>query len=331
MKMKLNLPSKVIVGECVVREGAQHEEHFIPTQAKIWLIERLVKAGFKKIEVTNFSSPKYVPQFRDAEDVLKGIRPLIDDVTYTGVTVTQSAVDRSIKACDGGYGPSEIVNMWPTSESYSKRNCGMTHQDLLEVTPAWIKRSHEAGMAFCGCIGTAFGCPIEGPMPMERSIEFAQRLLDIEADSIMFGDTTGEATPDRVYEFYCEVKNRLPEVKIIAHFHESRGWGLSNCLAALQAGIDCFDASMGGIGGQPATILDRVPIPGSGKIYTPSDIVGNVRSEDLIVMLDEMNIELGLDVDMVLDIGRAVEKIFGRRLRSYTVETGRIPKKPIGS
>jgi hydroxymethylglutaryl-CoA lyase len=331
MKMKLHLPSEVTVGECVVREGAQHEEHFIPTQAKIWLIDRMVKAGFKKVEVTNFSSPKYVPQFRDAEDVLKGIMPLKEGVTYTAVTVTQSAVDRSIKACDEGYGPTEIVNMWSTSETYSKRNSGMKHDELFEVTPEWIKKAHQAGMAFCGCIGTVFGCPIEGPVPKEKSFEFAQRLLDMDVDSIMFGDTTGEATPDRVYEFYFEAKERLPGVKIIAHFHESRGWGLSNCLAALQAGIDFFDASMGGIGGQPATMLDRVPVPGTGKLYTPSDITGNVRSEDLIVMLDEMNIELGLDVDMVLDIGRAVEKIFGRRLRSYTVETGRIPKKPTGS
>ncbi|MFH1480266.1 MAG: pyruvate carboxyltransferase [Pseudomonadota bacterium] len=326
--MSLNLPKKVTVGECVVREGAQHEEHFIPTKAKLWLLDRLIKAGFKKVEVTNFSSPKYLPQFADAEEVLKGIQPLKQGVTYSTVAVTQSAVDRAVKTCEEGFGPTEITNMWSTSESYSTRNTGMTHTKLFEVTPGWIKKAHEAGMQFCGCVGTVFGCSIEGPVPIERALEFAKRLLDMGADSIMFGDTTGEATPDRVYDFYCEVKDQLPAATVNAHFHESRGWGLSNCLAALQAGADFFDASMGGIGGQPATILDRVPVPGIGKLITPSDITGNVRSEDLIVMLDEMNIELGLDVDMVLDIGRAVEKIFGRRLRSYTVETGRIPKGP---
>ncbi len=328
--MKMKLPKSVFVGECVVREGAQHEEHFIPTQAKIWLIERVIKAGFKKLEVTNFANPRYVPQFRDAEEVLRGIQPLKEGVTYSTVTVTGSAIDRAIKACEAGYGPNEVTNMWSTSESHSRRNSGMDHSKLFEVTPGWIKRVHQAGMKFCGCIGTTFGCPIEGPVPMERGIEFAQRFLDMGVDSLMFGDTTGEATPDRVYEFYWEVKDRLPEVPVVAHFHESRGWGLSNCLAALQTGIDFFDASMGGIGGQPATMLDRVPTPGTGEIYTPSDITGNVRSEDLIVMLDEMGIDTGLDVDMVLEIGRAVEKIFGRRLRSYTVETGRIPKAPTG-
>lgn len=325
---KLNLPKKVSVGECVVREGAQHEEHFIPTQAKLWLLERMIKAGFKKLEVTNFSHPKYVPQFRDAEEVLKGLQPLKEGVIYAAVAVNQPAIDRAIKACESGFGPNEIVNLWSTSESHCRRNTGMDHTKLFEVTTGWVKRIHQAGAKMCGCVGTVFGCAIEGPVSIERSFEFADRLLNMGVDSLMFADTTGEATPDRVYEFFCEVKDRYPTVTVNAHFHETRGWGLSNCLAALQAGIDFFDASMGGIGGQPATIVDKVPVPGAGEPYTLSDITGNVRSEDLIVMLDEMGIETGLDVDMVLNIGRAVEKIFGRRLRSYTVETGRIRKAP---
>jgi len=328
--MKMQLPKKVMVGECVVREGVQHEEHFIPTEAKLWLLKKLLDAGFKKVEVTNFSSPKYLPQFRDAEEVLKGIQPLKEGVIYSGVAVTQRAIDRAIKACEADYGLTEIVNIWSTSESYSKRNSGMSHRELFEVTPDWIKRVHEANMKFCGTMGTVFGCSIEGPIPIARAFEFADRLLDMGADSLLFGDTAGEATPDRAYEFYSEAKERFPNITITAHFHESRGWGLSNCLAALQAGIDCFDASMGGVGGQPARMVDRVPVAGTQELYTPSDITGNVRSEDLIVMLDEMGIETGLNVDMVLEIGRTVEKIFGRRLRSYTVETGRIPKDPTG-
>ena len=322
----MKLPAKVTVGECVVREGAQHEEHFIPTEAKLWLLKSMLKAGFKRLEVTSFSSPKYVPQFIDAEEVLKSLQPLQEGVTYTVVTVVQAAIDRAIKAYELGNRFTEVVNMWSTSESHSKRNTGMDHAKLFETTRKWIKSVHELGLEFCGCVGTVFGCPIEGPVPIERSFEFASRLLDMGADSLMFGDTTGEATPDRVYKFYCELKEKFPKVPIVAHFHESRGWGLSNCLAALQAGIEIYDASMGGIGGQPAAMVDRVPCLGTGKIYTPSDITGNIRSEDFIVMLDEMGISTGLDVDAVLEIGRTVEKIFGRRLRSYTIETGRIPK-----
>jgi hydroxymethylglutaryl-CoA lyase len=327
--MRMNLPRSVIIGECVVREGCQHEENYIPAQAKIWFINQLNKAGFKKIEVTNLSDPKYVPQFRDAEEVLRGIKR-VPGVTYTAVTVVQYAVEKAVKACEEGYGPTEIVNMISTSESHCKRNMGRTSDELFHMAEQWIKMAHDAGMKFCGCIGTVFGCPIEGPVPIERAFQFAERLINMGVDSVMYGDTTGEGTPNRAFEFYSETMERFPHVIHIAHFHDSRGWGPANCLAALQAGITYFDSSMGGIGGQPASVLERVPVPGTGKLYTPSDITGNVRSEDLIVMIDEMGIETGLDVDLVLEIGRSVEKIFGRRLRSYCVETGRIPKRPTG-
>ncbi|MCF8062644.1 MAG: hydroxymethylglutaryl-CoA lyase [Deltaproteobacteria bacterium] len=327
--MALKLPESVLIGECVVREGCQHEEHYIPAQAKIWLINQLNKAGFKKIEVTNLSNPKYVPQFRDADEVLQGIKRL-PDVTYTAVTVVQSAVERAVDVCEKGYGPTEIVNMVSTSESHCQRNMGKSSDELLKLAGEWVQLAHGAGMKFCGCIGTVFGCPMEGPVPIEKAFEFADRLIEYGVDSVMYGDTTGEGTPSRALEFYSEIVERYPDMIHIAHFHDSRGWGPANCFAALQAGVRHFDSSMGGIGGQPASVLDRVPVPGTGKLYTPSDITGNVRSEDLIVMIDEMGIDTGLDVDRVLEIGRAVEMIFGRRLRSYCVETGRIPKGKTG-
>ncbi|MBI2857917.1 MAG: pyruvate carboxyltransferase [Chloroflexi bacterium] len=327
--MPISLPGLVTVGECVVREGCQHEEHYIPADAKIWLVDILGKAGFKKIEVTNLSDPRFVPQFRDAEDVLRKIKRL-PGVTYSAVTVTETAVERAAKICQLGWGPTEIINMISTSESHCKRNMGRTSNELFALAAKGIKIARDSGIKFCGCIGTVFGCPIEGPVPIEKALEFAYRLIELGADSIMYGDTTGEGTPDRVFDFFSAVKDKYPGTKHIAHFHESRGWGLANCLASLQAGIDFFDGSMGGIGGQPASLLDRVPIPGTGKLYTPSDITGNVRTEDLVVMLDEMGVGTGLNVDQVLEIGRSVEKIVGRRLRSYCVETGRIPKTPTG-
>lgn len=327
--MGLKMPERVTVGECVVREGCQHEEHFIPTEAKIWLLNRIIAAGFRKVEVTSLSNPRYVPQFRDAEEVLKKIERK-QEVTYTVVAVSSYAVNKAIEYCNAGYGPTEIGAMISTSESHCHRNMGKSSDELFELCREWIKMAHDAGMNFCGCVSTVFGCPIEGPVPIERAFEFAERLLEMGADSLMYGDTTGESTPDRVYGFYSKIKDRFPNAVHIAHFHDSRGWGIANCLAALGAGIDFFDASMGGIGGQPASILDRVPVSGTGKLYTPSDITGNVCTEDLIVMLDEMGIETGLDAGMVLEIGRAVEKIFGRRLRSCCVETGRVPKGPTG-
>jgi hydroxymethylglutaryl-CoA lyase len=327
--MKIKLPKSVVIAECVVREGCQHEENYIPAQAKIWLINEMNKAGFKKIEVTNLSNPKYVPQFRDADEVLQGIKRL-PGVTYRAVTVVQSAVERAVDICEKGYGPTEIVNMVSTSESHCNRNMGKSSKELLKLVKEWVKLAHSAGMKFCGCVGTVFGCPIEGPIPIKRAIEFADQLIEAGVDSVMYGDTTGEGTPDRAFDFYSEIMQQYPDVIHIAHFHDSRGWGPANCFAALQAGITNFDSSLGGIGGQPASMLDRVPVPGTGKLYTPSDYTGNVRSEDLIVMIDEMGVDTGLDVDHVLDIGRSLERIFGRRLRSWCVETGRIPKGKTG-
>jgi hydroxymethylglutaryl-CoA lyase len=170
---------------------------------------------------------------------------------------------------------------------------------------------------------------------MERSIEFTDRFFQMGAEFVQYGDTTGEGTPDMVYEFFCHIFDKYPPDKypqIIhdVHFHESRGWGLANCLAALLAGVTHFDSSLGGIGGQPAPILDRVPVSGTGDVYTPSDITGNVRSEDLLVMIDEMGIKTDVDVDKVLKIGNLLEEVLERRLRSYCTKTGRIPKGPTG-
>jgi hydroxymethylglutaryl-CoA lyase len=166
---------------------------------------------------------------------------------------------------------------------------------------------------------------------MKRALEFTHRLLQCGVDNVIYGDTTGEGTPDRAYDLFSAVLRLYPNKDIhIAHFHESRGWGMACSLAALHAGIVRFETSLGGIGGQPAKIIDRVVVPGTGPRYTPSDITGNARSEDFVVMLDEMGIETGVHVDKVLELGRLLEKVLGRRLRSYCTETGRIPKGHTG-
>lgn len=327
--MEFKPPKSVQLTETLLRDGLQHEEHFIPTEAKIYLIDAIVEAGYKRIEVTSFSNPLNVPQFRDAEEVLKRIQRK-PGVVYVVSTVTRRAVERAIEAAQKGYGPGMIGCMISTSESHNLRNTGQTHAERWAEVKSRLRMAHDAGMKLSCCVGTVFGCPIEGPVPIERAMEFAGRFLDIGADQIMYGDTTGEGTPDRVYDFFCRIFDKYPGAIHVAHFHESRGWGLANCLAALLAGVTYFDCSMGGIGGQPAAIVDRVPVRGTGSRYTPSDITGNVRSEDLIVMFDEMGIETGLDVDKVLDIGRLLERILQRRLKSYCTQTGRIPKGPTG-
>ena len=327
--MKFVVPKSVVIKETAARDGFQNEKHVIPTQEKIRSINSCLEAGFKQIEVTSFSNPRNVPQFADAEEVLKGIirKP---EVVYWGTTVTKRAVERAVAATEKGYGINMTSWMVSTSESHVKKNCGQSSTERFALAKTMLQMMRGAGMNMCGAVTTVFGCPMEGPIPIQRAIEFTDKFIDLGFDWILHGDTTGEGTPNRVFDYFSMILDRYPRVTHIAHFHESRGWGLANCLAALQAGISNFDSSMGGLGGQPAHIVDDIARPGTGPAYTPSDITGNVRSEDLIVMLDEMGIETGLDVDRVLDIGRFVEKVVGRRLKSYCVETGRIPKGPTG-
>jgi hydroxymethylglutaryl-CoA lyase len=163
-------------------------------------------------------------------------------------------------------------------------------------------------------------------------VEFTRRFLDIGADDIEHADHDGSAPPNKVFEYFSMVLKEIPDSKLhIAHFHVTRGWGLANVLAALQAGITHFEATLGGIGGQPANFVDDCPVAGTGNYYyADPNIVGLVSTEDLVVMMDEMGIETGINVDRLLEIGKMMERILGRRLRSECIHTGRIPKSPTG-
>ncbi|HRY98112.1 MAG TPA: hypothetical protein P5550_03555, partial [Bacteroidales bacterium] len=175
---------------------------------------------------------------------------------------------------------------------------------------------------------TIWGCPIEGPTDMGKAIDFTKRWLDIGATDVEHADHDGSASPDRIYAYFSRLMDAIPHPeKHIVHLHTTRGWGLANVLAALQAGMTNYESTMGGIGGQPANFVDGVPVSGTGEYYykDPS-IVGLVSTEDMVVMMDEMGIDTGLDVDRVLKIGQMVERITGRRLRSESIRTGRIPK-----
>ncbi|MBW1999115.1 MAG: pyruvate carboxyltransferase, partial [Deltaproteobacteria bacterium] len=169
------------------------------------------------------------------------------------------------------------------------------------------------------------------PTRLEDAVEFTKRWLSIGADDIEHADHDGSAPPDQVYRYFSMVLNEIPNTDLhVAHFHVTRGWGLANILAALQAGIDIFEGTLGGIGGQPANFLDRTPVPGTGAYYyRDPNIVGLVSLEDMCVMLDEMGIGIGgIAVDRILELGKLMEKTIGRRLRSESVLSGRIPKEP---
>jgi hydroxymethylglutaryl-CoA lyase len=330
----MNYPKKVTIGDITVRDGFQHEEKFIPTEAKLWLAEELALCGFKHIELTNFGNPKGMPQFKDSDELLKKLRAskkvakLLPEIKLTVVTIREKAIERAIEARKEGWGPDRILCMVSTSESHQYKNSGLTIKEYFDMCSEWIPKAREAGMKVNGTVSTIWGCPIEGPTEMSKAIEFTKRWFDIGATDVEHADHDGSASPDRVYRYYSMLMDALgsPE-KHIVHFHTTRGWGMANVLAALQAGMTNYESTMGGIGGQPANFMDGVPIPGTGEYYYKDPmIVGLVSTEDMVVMMDEMGIDTGLDVDRVLETGMMVERIVGRRLRSETIRNGRIPK-----
>jgi hydroxymethylglutaryl-CoA lyase len=335
---ELNYPKNVTIGDITVRDGFQHEERFISTDAKLWVLEQSILAGFRYVEVTNLGNPVGMPQFKDAEVLLQRIRQskkvasLLAGVKLTAVTIREKAIERAIELRKQGVGPDRILVMVSTSESHHRKNSGLSLADYWKMCEAWIPQAREAGMKVNGTVSTIWGCPIEGPTKMEKAVEFAQRWLDIGATDVEHADHDGSASPDRVYRYYSMLLDHFQNpAKHIVHFHTTRGWGLANVLAALQAGMTNYESTFGGIGGQPANFLDDCPVAGTGSYYykDPS-AVGLVTTEDMVVMMDEMGIHTGVDVDKVLEIGSMMERIVGRRLRSECIKMGRIPKSLSG-
>ena len=336
---ELKFPKKVRLGDITVRDGLQHEEKFISTDAKIYYAEELVLAGFKRIEVTNFGNPKGMPQFKDADALLKGIRNSKklkaagikqEDFEVTTITIREKAVDRAIEARKEGYGPDRILMMVSTDEEHHFANSGITLPEYWREAERCIRKATDAGIKMNGTVSTIWGSPISGPTEMKEAIEFSKRWLDIGATDIEHADHDGSAPPDQVYRYFSMVLDAMPNPDLhLAHFHVTRGWGNANVLAALMAGIEIYEATLGGLGGQPSNFVDDCPVPGTGAYYyRDPNIVGLTTMEDMVVMMDEMGIDTGVNVERVLELGRLMEKTIGRRLRSEAILNGRIPKEP---
>ncbi len=334
----MNYPKKVTIGDITVRDGFQHEEKFIPTEAKLWLTEELMLCGFKHIEITNFGNPKGMPQFRDADELFKLVRKskriahLLPEVKFTAVTIREKAVERAIQARKEGYGPDRILLMVSTSESHQMKNSGLSIDEYFKMAEKYVPMARDAGMKVNGTVSTIWGCPIEGPTEMSKAVDFTKRWFDVGATDIEHADHDGSASPDRIYRYFSMLMDAFQDpTKHIVHLHTTRGWGLANVLAALQAGMTNYESTMGGTGGQPANFVDGVPVSGTGEYYYNESLnVGLVPTEDMVVMMDEMGIETNLDIDRVLKTGKMVERIIGRKLRSESIHQGRIPKSLSG-
>ena len=335
------MPKKVTIGDITIRDGFQHLEKFISTQAKITYLEELIFAGCRNIEVTNLGNPRSMPQFSDAEELLahlksekfvqraakKGIN--MDDVVLTAITIREPSVDRAIELKKRGVGPDRVLMMVSTEEEHHFANSGTTLPNYWKEAERCIKKCKDAGIKMCGTVSTIWGSPIGGATELKDAVKFTKYWLSIGASDIEHADHDGSASAAEVYRYFSMILDEMPDTKLhIAHFHETKRLASASVLAALQAGICHFEATLGGLGGQPANFLDDRPIKGTGDYYYDDPrYVGLVCLEDTLVQIDEMGIEHGYDVDRILWLGKQLEKTVGYRLRSEAIINGRTLKE----
>jgi hydroxymethylglutaryl-CoA lyase len=335
------MPRKVRIGDITIRDGFQHLEKFISTRAKIYYLEELIFAGCREIEVTNLGNPFLMPQFKDAEELLaharsdafrkrcakRGIKE--EDITFTAITIRESAVDQAVELRKRGIGPDRVLMMVSTEEEHHFANSGCTLPQYWKEAERCINKASDAGMKMCGTVSTIWGSPIGGATDMKDAVEFSKHWLEIGAFDIEHADHDGSASAPDVYRYFSMVLDAIPDPEMhVAHFHETKRVASSSVLAALLAGITRFEGTLGGMGGQPANFLDDCPVPGTGSYYYEDPrFVGLICLEDLLVQLDEMGIEHGYDVDRILWLGRQMEKTVGGRLRSEAAIKGRTKKE----
>lgn len=311
------LPLSIIACECWARDGLQSMPTLVSTDDKVEMINRIIGAGFKKLEVTSFSHPKLLPQFADAAEVLARIdrRP---DVSYVVLMPNTKGFDRLEVCQKEGRGATEIILMISSSQTHNQLNFRMTHAEAMAEHAAIMARAHTLGIRVIGCAGTVYGCPVQGDLTTGEVAKIVKFYLDEGAQTIMLGDTTGVANPRLVRERTGELMAQFPEAEFIAHFHDTRGTGIANTLAMLELGVRYVDSSIGAIGGQPAT----------GAAKYSAGFTGNACTEDLIGMLAEMGVSTGIDLPRLLDAGRRAEEIFGQRLRSNIIRSGPVIHEP---
>lgn len=302
---------EIIACECWARDGLQSMPVLVPTAHKVEMINRVVAAGFKKVEVTSFSHPTRLPQFADAADVMRQIDRR-SDVSYLVLMPNAKGFDRFEICQKEGYGADEIILTISSSEKHNLLNFRMSHSDAMTEHSSLMKRAHALGIRIIGCAATVYGCPVKGDMTTDEVAKIVKFYCDEGAQTIMLGDTTGMANPKLVRERVGDLMARFPQTEFIAHFHDTRGTGVVNSLAMLELGVRYVDCSIGAIGGQPTT----------GAAKYSAGFTGNTCSEDLIALLEEMGLKTGIDVEKLIDAGRRAEEIFGQRLRSNVLQCG---------
>ena len=288
----MQLPSSVTITEVGPRDGLQNEDGYVETAQKVDLIERLAATGLRRIEAASFVSPKAIPQMRNATELMAAL-PRRPGVIYVALVPNETGARNAIAAK-----ADELATVVSASETHNKRNVNRTIDESLAEIEKVAALAADAGLPWAGYISTAFGCPYEGAVAPEQVVALAKRLRALGAYAIALGDTIGAGNPVQVSALIGTLQEALPGTPLRMHFHDTRGTALANVLAALEAGVDSFDGSVGGLGGCP---------------YAPG-AAGNVATEDVVYMLREMGIDTGVDLDALAATARWAERLVGRTL-----------------
>jgi hydroxymethylglutaryl-CoA lyase len=296
-------PKTVKIREVGPRDGFQNEPETIATEHKVELIDALARTGVMRMEVTSFVRADVIPQLADAAEVLARM-DVPDDVAVSVLIPNARGLEAALAQRER---IDEINVFMSASETHNRKNVNRSMAESLAELEGVLARARAERLRCEAVISTSFGCPYEGHVPPERVIELAGRLRDAGAQELGFGDTTGMANPRQVAGFFTAARAELgPELELTAHFHNTRGQGLANVLAALEAGVDSFESSFGELGGCPV----------------PAGATGNIATEDLVSMLHEMGIQTGIDLPALLACARRVQEILGRPLGSHTLLAG---------
>jgi hydroxymethylglutaryl-CoA lyase len=297
------LPERVRIREVGPRDGFQNEPEVIATEDKVRLIDALARTGLRRIEATSFVRADVIPQLADADEVLARI-DVPDGVSVSVLIPNERGLDNALRQRSRFH---EVNVFLSASETHNRKNVNRSIEESLTGLEAVLGRARAEGLRCEGVISVAFGCPYEGHVPPARVFEIARRLAGAGAQEIGFGDTTGMANPRQVREFFGEARVELADdVELTAHFHNTRGQGLANVVAALESGVDSFESSFGELGGCPV----------------PPGATGNIATEDLVSMLHEMGIATGVDLEALLAAARAARDVLGRPLGSHTLVAG---------
>lgn len=311
---KKNNDRDVVICECFARDGLQHETVMLTTEQKVDLIAKFANVGFNRIEATSYSNPKVIPQFGDASEVLRSLGRK-SDVFYKATCANVRAVERALHDHEQGYGANEISLLVSATDSHSMKNLARSREQQWGNIKDMV-HSSEGKFRLIGTISMAFGCPFEGYVNPDEIIRDAERFAKLGIKYVTLGDTTGVATPITTRKLFQRLKSELPEIEAIAHFHDTRGTGLVNYVAALEVGVSYFDSAIGGVGGHPV------------KVKYGGGHTGNVCTEDLVDLFESMGVKTGIDRSELLNVVTDCETVLGRKLDGRVSKSGLNPLNP---